>query len=96
MSDSKTPILSMDYKETTLEDIFLALTDDNVYPDEDGNLPSIEEILSNRERFSDEVEDESDEADDGEYKPLFSSSNDTDKYSDEYEEENEKEEEEEE
>ena len=92
MSENKTPILSMDYEETTLEDIFLALTDDRVYPDEDGNLPSIEEILSNRERYSDD-EDELEETDDGEYKPLFSSSAD-DEYSDEYEEENEEEEDE--
>ena len=59
MSESKTPILSMDYEETTLEDIFLAMTDDNVYPDEDGNLPSIEEILSRRGRSvdGDEIEE---------------------------------------
>ncbi|MBQ2376979.1 MAG: hypothetical protein II297_01115, partial [Clostridia bacterium] len=59
MGESKTPILSMDYEETTLEDIFLAMTDDNVYPDEDGNLPSIEEILSRRGRSvdGDEIEE---------------------------------------
>ena len=59
MSESKTPILSMDYEETTLEDIFLAMTDDDVYPDEEGNLPSIEEILSRRGRsvYGDEIEE---------------------------------------
>ncbi len=48
MSTAKTPILSMDYEETTLEDIFLAMTDDGVAPDGEGNLPSIEEILAKR------------------------------------------------
>ena len=79
MSESKTPILSMDYEETTLEDIFLAMTDDDVYPDEEGNLPSIEEILSRRGRSVDaeEEEEESSESDeetvsDEEYTPLFS------------------------
>ena len=42
------PIISMQYEQTTLEDIFLALTDDSVRPDENGVLPSVEEILSGR------------------------------------------------
>ncbi len=77
MSESKTPILSMDYEETTLEDIFLAMTDDDVYPDEEGNLPSIEEILSRRGKTVEEEETELPDADeeiepDSEYTPLFS------------------------
>ena len=85
MSESKTPILSMDYEETTLEDIFLAMTDDNVYPDEDGNLPSIEEILSRRGKTSEiEVEEKEasepeEETDSGEeYTPLFSTEREED------------------
>lgn len=66
MSECKTPILSMDYEETTLEDIFLAMTEDGVEPDEDGNLPSIEEILARRNSFDDEDEDEPEIFDDGE------------------------------
>ena len=75
----------MDYEETTLEDIFLAMTDDNVYPDEDGNLPSIEEILSRRGKTSEiEVEEEEasepeEETDSGEeYTPLFSTDREED------------------
>ena len=90
MSESKTPILSMDYEETTLEDIFLAMTDDNVYPDEDGNLPSIEEILSRRGKTSEiEIEEEEEEEEEAsepeketdsgeEYTPLFSTDREED------------------
>ena len=85
MSEGKTPILSMDYEETTLEDIFLAMTDDSVCPDEDGNLPSIEEILSRRGKTSEiEVEEEEasepeKETDSGEeYTPLFSTDREED------------------
>ncbi|MEE0969319.1 MAG: ATP-binding cassette domain-containing protein [Clostridia bacterium] len=45
MSDIKCPILSMNYDKTTLEDIYLALTDDSVLPDDNGKMPSVEEIL---------------------------------------------------
>ena len=82
MSENKTPILSMDYEETTLEDIFLAMTEDDVYPDENGNLPSIEEILSRRgktveEDVTEDIEDETSDIEgpdnsDEEYTPLFS------------------------
>ena len=48
MADMRCPIISMQYEQTTLEDIFLALTDDSVRPDENGVLPSVEEILSGR------------------------------------------------
>ena len=53
MADMKCAILSMQYEQTTLEDIFLALTDESVYPDEDGNLPSVEEILEARGKKTD-------------------------------------------
>lgn len=89
MSENKTPILSMDYEETTLEDIFLAMTEDDVYPDEEGNLPSIEEILSRRgkavkEDADGEIEEntplsEDDEiGSDEEYTPLFSTDREED------------------
>ena len=55
MANMKCAILSMQYEQTTLEDIFLALTDENVYPDEDGNLPSVEEILEARGKKEDET-----------------------------------------
>ncbi len=55
MADMKCAILSMQYEQTTLEDIFLALTDENVRPDEDGNLPSVEEILEARGKKEDET-----------------------------------------
>ncbi len=57
MSERKTPILSMEYEETSLEDIFLALTDDDVYPDGEGNLPSIEEVLARRGQSSEDIEE---------------------------------------
>lgn len=48
MADIGCPIISMNYYQTSLEDIFLALTDDDIRPDENGVLPSVEEILSGR------------------------------------------------
>ncbi len=48
MADLKYPIISMQYEQTTLEDIFLALTDDDIRPDENGILPTVEEILEGR------------------------------------------------
>lgn len=48
LSEKKYPIVSMQYEQMTLEDIFLALTDDNVHPDKDGKMPSIEDILSGK------------------------------------------------
>ena len=55
MADMRSAILSMQYEQTTLEDIFLALTAENVRPDEDGNLPSVEEILEARGKKEDDV-----------------------------------------
>ena len=55
MADMKCAILSMQYEQTTLEDIFLALTDENVRPDDDGNLPSVEEILDSRGKKEDDT-----------------------------------------
>ena len=48
MAEIKCPIVSMQYEQTTLEDIFLALTDDDIRPDENGVLPTVEEILEGR------------------------------------------------
>ncbi|MBR3967712.1 MAG: ATP-binding cassette domain-containing protein [Clostridia bacterium] len=53
MANMKCAILSMQFEQTTLEDIFLALTDENVRPDEDGNLPSVEEVLEARGKKDD-------------------------------------------
>ncbi len=55
MADMKCAIISMQYEQTTLEDIFLALTDDSVRPDEDGNLPTVEEILEARGKKEDDT-----------------------------------------
>ncbi len=55
MADMKCAILSMQYEQTTLEDIFLALTDEAVRPDENGNLPCVEEILEARGKKEDET-----------------------------------------
>jgi ABC-2 type transport system ATP-binding protein len=54
MSEIGCPILSMQYEQTTLEDIFLALTDETVRPDENGNLPSVDEILESRDKADDD------------------------------------------
>lgn len=48
MADIKYPIISIHYEQTTLEDIFLALTNDNIRPDENGVMPSVEEILGGK------------------------------------------------
>ncbi|MBQ8005841.1 MAG: ATP-binding cassette domain-containing protein [Clostridia bacterium] len=45
MAEHHLPIISMHYETTTLEDIFLALTDDGISPDENGIMPTVEEIL---------------------------------------------------
>ncbi|MBR6603186.1 MAG: ATP-binding cassette domain-containing protein [Clostridia bacterium] len=55
MANMKCAILSMQFEQTTLEDIFLALTDENVRPDEDGNLPSVEEVLEARGKKDDNL-----------------------------------------
>ncbi|MBE6538246.1 MAG: ABC transporter ATP-binding protein [Ruminococcaceae bacterium] len=62
MSDMKCPIISMNYYQTSLEDIFLALTDDDIRPDENGDLPTVEEILSGKIKkdYSPSYEDMSD------------------------------------
>ena len=89
MSENKTPILSMDYEETTLEDIFLAMTEDDVYPDEEGNLPSIEEILSRRGKSVEEdategigentpLSEDNETGSDEEYTPLFTTDREED------------------
>lgn len=54
MSEIGCPILSMQYEQTTLEDIFLALTDETLCPDENGNLPSVDEILESRDKEDDD------------------------------------------
>lgn len=46
MSDLRYPVVLMNYENTTLENIFLALTDESVRPDENGVLPTVEEILA--------------------------------------------------
>ncbi len=48
MAGIKCPIIYMNYEKTTLENIFLALTDDDIAPDENGTLPSVEDILSGK------------------------------------------------
>ena len=55
MADMRCAIISMQYEQTTLEDIFLALTDEDVRPDEDGNLPSVEEILESRGKKEEDI-----------------------------------------
>ena len=50
MADLKYPIISMQYEQTTLEDIFLALTDDDIRPDGNGVFPTVEEILEGRSK----------------------------------------------
>ncbi len=50
------PILSMKYEQMTLEDIYLALTDDSIRPNSDGNMPSIEDILSGK--YKEELQSE--------------------------------------
>lgn len=48
MAEKKYPVVSMQYEHMTLEDIFLALTDDELLPDENGKMPSVEDILSGK------------------------------------------------
>ena len=45
MSDIRCLVVSIQYKQASLEDIFLALTDDGIIPDEKGNVPDAEIIL---------------------------------------------------
>ncbi|MBR4295266.1 MAG: ATP-binding cassette domain-containing protein [Clostridia bacterium] len=91
MADIKYPIISIHYQQTTLEDIFLALTNDNIHPDKNGVMPSVEDILSGKaakydedsyENNSDEeLEDltdedsENKEEQEDDYRPLFSGEN---------------------
>ncbi len=68
MSDIKCPIIKMNPVEPTLEDIYLALTDDSIIPDNTGMLPSVEEILNGtwikesklEDNYDDELEDTTD------------------------------------
>ena len=48
MAEKKYPVVSMQYEHMTLEDIFLSLTDDELLPDENGKMPSVEDILSGK------------------------------------------------
>ncbi len=48
MSDIRCLVVSMQYKQATLEDIFLALTDDGIIPDENGDIPDTESILEHK------------------------------------------------
>lgn len=58
MAEKKYPVVSMQYEHMTLEDIFLALTDDELLPDENGKMPSVEDILSGKAKKKyDDAED---------------------------------------